>query len=136
MDHPNYSGTWLYNPRKSNLQVQPPDSTTFIIEHTEPIFILTRTHVTSGKSDTITVTLKTDGEEVSFQHGGLNIRGKLHWQEDMLVFHSEISRNNEIAINIVKYRLEEKGATFIAEEKLNSAEINYENKWVFDKDKQ
>jgi len=133
MNRPNFSGTWKFNPQKSKLQIQSPDSTTFIIEHNEPDFKLTRTHIFSGKSDTFSITLNTDGNKISFHHRGLEINAKLYWIEDMLVFDSIINRDNEIATNIVKYRLEDQGKTFIAEEKLSSSDQNYTNIWVLEK---
>ena len=49
---PNFSGTWRANFAQSKLQFAQPDSTVFTIEHREPKFSLTRTHVFEGKSDT------------------------------------------------------------------------------------
>jgi len=133
MNRPNFSGTWEFNPPKSNLQIQSPDSTTFIIEHNEPIFKLTRTHIFGGKSHTFSIILNTNGNKVSFQHDGIEISAKLYWNKDMLVFDSIIARDNEMATNIVKYRLADQGKTFIAEEKFSSSDKNYLNIWIFEK---
>jgi len=131
MNRPNFSGSWQFNPQKSSLQIQAPDSTTFTIEHNEPDFKLTRTFTFGGKSDTFSILLKTDGNQVSFQHGGRTINARLYWDEDRLVFDSSINRDNEIAINVVNYRLEDQGKTLIAEEKFTSRDQNYLNRWVF-----
>jgi hypothetical protein len=134
MNRPNFSGKWRFNPQKSNLQIQPPDSSTFVVEHNEPTFILTRTHVIGGKSDTFSITLNTNGNEVNYKHRGMEIKSRLYWVDDTLVFDSILSRDKDTATNIVKYRLENKERTFIAEEKIKSSEINYENIWIFEKD--
>jgi len=51
----------------------------------------------------------------------------------MLVFDSIIYQDQEKATNIVNYRLEDKGKTFIAEEKFSSSKKNYYNIWIFEK---
>ena len=61
---PDFSGEWTLNREKSRLQTPMPDSTLFRIEHREPVFRLTRTHVVKGKADTFSIDLTTDGKEV------------------------------------------------------------------------
>ncbi len=133
MKKPNFSGTWKYNPDKSDLQIPPFDSSSFVIEHHEPCFQMTRTHVIGGKTDTLTVVLTTDGSPNVLHHGGLEIHSTLHWEEDMLVFVSSFMREGSEATNTVRYRLEPDCRTLVAEERLRSSRIHYDNIWVLDK---
>lgn len=57
-----FTGTWKFDHSKSSLQIPSPDSTSFVIEHNEPRFLLKRTHVFGGNSDTFSIDLTTDGK--------------------------------------------------------------------------
>jgi hypothetical protein len=133
MTRPNFTGTWKFNPAKSSLQIPVPESTTFVIEHSEPRFRLERTHVFAGKSDTFSIDLTTNGKAVVRAHAGLEIDASLRWEGDTLVFDSRLKREGEQATNTVRYSLSADGQTFIAEEQLRSKEQSHDNKWVFDK---
>jgi dienelactone hydrolase len=133
MAKPDFSGTWQFNRRKSSLQIPPPDSTIFIIEQHEPRFHLSRTHVFAGKSDTFSIELTTDGKTTVREHGNMKIYVRLYWDEESLVFDSEIEREGKKATNIVRYKLADKGQTFIADERFHGEQQSYENTWVFDK---
>jgi dienelactone hydrolase len=133
MAKPDFSGTWKFNHRKSSLQIPPPDSTIFTIEHQEPDFRLSRTHVYAGKSDTFSIDLTTDGETVVRNHGNMKIYVRLFWEGETLVFDSTLEREGEKAANVVRYKLADKGQTFIAEERFRGKQQSYENTWVFDK---
>jgi hypothetical protein len=41
---PDFSGTWIFNPAKSKLEIDPPTKSIFVIEHRDPKFSLSRTH--------------------------------------------------------------------------------------------
>ena len=60
---PDLSGTWKFNLAKSRLEIDPPSQTIFTIEHHEPNFKITRTHVWGGKSDTSTFEAVIGGKE-------------------------------------------------------------------------
>jgi hypothetical protein len=94
---------------------------------------LERTHIFGGKSDTFSVALTTDGELIAINHGGFEIHSRLYWEGDSLVFDCEFVHEGEQATNIVRYRLEDAGQTFIAEEQLLSTQHKHDNMWVFDK---
>lgn len=134
MGKPNFTGTWKFNPGKSALQIPPPESTTFVIEHNEPRFHLERTHVFGGKSDTFSIELTTDGEVVEFNHEGLLIRASLQWEGTTLVFDSTVTREGEQATNQVRYKLKDKNQVFEAEERFKSKELKYENTWIFNRE--
>jgi hypothetical protein len=133
MAKPDFSGTWKFNRSKSSLQIPPPDSTIFTIEHHEPRFHLSRTHVFAGKRDTFSIDLTTDGETAVREHNNMKIYARLYWENETLVFDSKIEREGKKATNVVRYKLADKGQTFIAEERFRSEQQSYENTWGFDK---
>jgi hypothetical protein len=133
MTRPDFSGRWQFNPGKSLLEIPSPDSTIFVIEHDEPRFHLTRTHVHGGKSDTFSIELTTDGEIVEFNHAGLVVRASLQWEGMALMFDSTLDRNGEQATNIVRYELSDDNQILLAHEWFRSKSLNYDNRWVFDR---
>ncbi|MGA7161353.1 MAG: hypothetical protein WBZ48_10150, partial [Bacteroidota bacterium] len=116
------------------LQIPAPDSTTFIIEHREPYFHLERTHTSGTNSDTFTIDLTTDSRTIATDHAGLEIHAHMFWKSETLVFDSEVRREGKQGTNIVAYQLADNGQTFIADEQFSSKDLNYKNKWVFDKE--
>lgn len=133
LDLPNFSGTWSLNLGRSALQISAPDSTVFVIEHHEPSFKLTRTHYAAGTADTFSISLTTAGREIALKHHDVSINARLYWDGEELVFDSRLVRDGEEATNVVRYRLADEGATFIAEERFSSERLSYENLWVFDR---
>jgi len=133
MSKPDFSGTWKFNADRSSLQIPAPDSTRFTIEHREPHFRLSRTHVVGGSSDTFSIELTTDGRDVVQDRRGLQIRARLYWEGETLVFESILTRDEEQATNVVRYSLAEHGDTFVAEERFSSERQSYENLWVLDR---
>ena len=133
MTRPDFTGTWKFNSAKSVLQIPSPESSIFVIEHSEPKFSLERTHVFGGKSNTFSVALTTNGKLTAVNLGGFESQSKLYWEGDSLVFDSRFVHEGEQASNIVRYRLEGAGQTLIAEEQLRSAQHKHDNRWVFDK---
>lgn len=133
MNKPDFSGTWKFNQQKSLLEIPAPDFSSFLIRHDEPDFFLTRTLVMAGVKDTFSISLRTDGKTVSIRHRGMGIKAQLRWEENILVFDTVILRDDDEATNVVRYRLEDEGKTFIAEEQFTSAETSYKNIWVLEK---
>ena len=130
---PDFTGTWEFNPAKSLLQINPPDSTIMVIDHHEPSFRLSRTHTQNNQSDTISVELMTDGRELILDQGEIRVRGRAYWDADVLVFDSLLTRGEEEASNLVRYKLTEKLESLIAEETFRSRKLNYDNVWVLDR---
>lgn len=133
MAKPNFTGTWKFNANESSLQIPAPESTTFVVDHREPRFHLTRTHVFGGNSDVFSIDLMTNGEAVVHSHAGFEIHASLHWEGETLLFDSKLEREGEQATNVVRYNVSDDGQRFIAMEQFCSKEYSYENKWVFDK---
>lgn len=134
MPKPDFSGTWKFNPSKSILQIPAPDSSVFVVEHREPVFRIQRTHVFGQKSDTFALDLTTDGKEVTVDRGDMQIRARVYWEGDTLVFDTRLARLGEEATNLVRYKLAETGDSFTAEERFRNKSLNYDNVWVMDKE--
>ncbi len=133
MVKPDFSGTWKFNPTKSVLQIPSPDASEFVIDHREPVFHFSRTLVVKGVSNTLELTLTTDGKEAAGAQGDLHFRSRLSWDGEVLVFESNVERKGETGLNVVRYTLNPTGDCFVAVEKLRSKNLNYDNTWVLDK---
>jgi len=130
---PNFTGTWKVNLQKSKLQIPPPESTLFVVEHEEPNFRLTRTHVFQGKSDTFTIQLATDGKEVVHKDDKRTIYSRAYWEGSVLAFDSRILVDGGEATNVVRYQMAKDGQSFTARERLRSPQRNYDNVWVMER---
>jgi hypothetical protein len=131
---PDFSGVWKFNPEKSKLQIRPPSSSTFVVDHKEPRFHLSRTHVYDGKPDIWSIDLTTDGKEVVQQEGDRTARVRLYWEGKDLIFDSVIVSKDRQATNVVRYNLSPDGKTFTATESFRAPKLKYDNVWVFDKE--
>lgn len=131
--HPDFTGNWRFNPDRSSLEITAPESTVFIIQHEEPLFRVDRKHVINGKTDEMTISLKTDGVEVVQTIGPLEVHTTLHWEGEELVLVSRFPGYDPEADNTVRYRLESDGRTLVVDERLRSSRLNYDNTWVFDR---
>lgn len=128
---PDFSGSWTFDPERSSLQMAAPDASTFVIEHREPHWRVTRTHVYGDRSDTLTLELTTDGETVTETLRGWEVDSRMHWDDGTLVFESTMSRGSQATVVVVRYRLEDGGRKFIAEEHVESGQEIHDNLWVF-----
>jgi len=132
---PNFTGTWKVNLQKSKLQIPPPESSVFVVEHAEPRLRITRTHVFGGKSDTFTIQLTTDGQETVLRDAQRTIYSRAYWEGNVLVFDSRIVMEAGEATNVVRYRRAKDGQSFTARERLRSPKLNYDNVWVMERKK-
>ena len=132
-DKPDFSGVWRFNPGKSLLEIPSPDSSIFVIKHREPQFHIERTHTIGETSDTFSIDLTTDGGIVTKSHRGIEIRARMYWDADVLVFDSKLSQGSQKGSNIVRYQLAEGGETFIAIELMTLGDHCHKNKWVFER---
>lgn len=131
VSRPDFSGTWVFQGDRSSLEIPPPDSSIFVIDHRDPHWRLERTHVFEGREDTLVIELQTDGEPVVRNVRGVEVESRLHWEGDILVFESAYTLEGEEATVAVRYRLADEGRTFIAEEHLQGAQYSHRNTWVF-----
>ena len=136
-EKPNFSGTWIFNPQTSRLEIKDaPIASTFIIQHREPNFHLKRTHVyPDGKRDTWGIDLITDGKhEVVRKHGQDRDVTRMYWDNDVLVLDERITApDGQMGTNVVRYSLSSNGRNLIALEHEEFPDGKVTNRWVFDK---
>lgn len=77
--------------------------------------------------------LTTDGEPMTFSRGGWEVQRRLHWEDEVLVLESTMSRAGQETRVVVRYRVEDGGRTFIAEEHLEREQESHDNLWVFER---
>ena len=135
MRKPIFTGIWKFRSDKSSLQVEPPDESVFVIDHRDPVFKMSRTHVVGGKRDTLELDLTTDGKEISVERGDLRFRSRTFWDGEILVFETNLVQGGKEGLNIVRYTLTESGDSLSAVERFRSKDLNYDNTWVLDKQK-
>ena len=133
-NRPNFSGVWHADFKRSQLEIQSPQSTVIKKEHDDPQFILTRTHSANGANDTFQVKLTTDGQEHIYFMGDMEVHSNCVWDDDSLVFKSRLHRAGFDAENVVRYTLEQEGTEIIADEVYSGAPKSYHNKWVLIKE--
>jgi hypothetical protein len=132
---PNFTGTWNVNFQKSVLEIPAPDTTIFVVEHNEPSFRLTRTHVAKGTSDTFSIDLTTDGKEVIRKDGNRTDYSRAYWEGDVLVFATRIVMGDKEATNLVRYAMAKDSQSFTAMERFRSPKLRYDNVWVMEPQK-
>jgi len=130
---PDFTGTWTFNAARSVLQIPAPDATIFVVDHREPAFRISRTHVVGETRDTFSLDLTTDGQPVSVERGDLQLRARAYWDGDTLVFDTSLVRAGEEATNVVRYTLAADSNSFVADERFRSRSLNYDNVWLLDR---
>ena len=133
MNKPDFSGTWKFSASESRLQIAPPDTAVLVIDHREPVFRISRTHIFHGKSDTVALSLTTDGKETAGEGEGLRFRSRAFWEGETLIFESLVERGSDTGVNTVRYRLSNSRNALTAEERLRSTIMNYDNLWVMER---
>jgi hypothetical protein len=130
---PAFTGTWVLNLARSKLQVPPPDSTIFVIDHHEPVVRIFRTHARAGRLDTVTITLRTDSSRIDGELRGAKSVSRSWWSGKELKFSLELTRGEQSASQIVTYSLSDDRSTFTAVEDVNAGANSHLNRWVFDR---
>ncbi len=130
---PDFSGTWIFNPAKSRLESTPPTKSIFVIEHQDPNFKLTRTHTRGEKLNTLSFEVTTDGKELHQKEGEYEAWTRLTWMGEELVLDMIMAYRGERGTNVVHYRLNDGGETFVAAEWYHMPGEVHHNLWVFDR---
>jgi len=125
---PNYTGTWVLNNEKSEIQSRPDGMTSavFIIKQVGNDFSLTIHHVFGDKKDSIVIKMPSDGKTRRVLN---TFKGKLEQKESYL----QITLWKKDFLDIVKYKFGQNKNQFIADEVLTSDSDNHHNIWIFDK---
>jgi hypothetical protein len=126
---PNYTGTWVLNLEKSQLESQPKGltSSVFIIKQDGDKFSLTRYHIFGDKKKKISFKMVADGKTRRVK---ILFKGKLEQKENNLK--ATLWRKN--FLNIVNYKFGNNQNEFIANEVLTSKPNNHHNIWFFDRE--
>ena len=125
----NYTGTWLLNLEKSQLESRPEGltSSVFIIKQDGDKFRLTRYHISGEKKKKISVKMVADGKTRKVK---ILFKGKLERKENNL--QATLWRKN--FSNIVNYKFGNNQNELIADEVFTSKQNNHHNIWVFDRE--
>jgi len=126
---PNYTGTWILNLEKSQLESRPKGltSSVFIIKQEGDKFRLTRYHISGDKKKKISFKMIADGKTRRVK---ILFKGKLERKENNL--QATLWRKN--FSNIVNYKFGNDQDEFIADEVLTSKPNNHHNIWIFDRE--
>ena len=126
---PNYTGTWLLNLEKSQLESRPQGltSSVFIIKQDGDKFSLTRYHIFGDKKKKISFKMVADGKTRRVK---ILFKGKLERKENKL--QATLWRKN--FLNIVNYKFGNSQNEFIADEVFTGNPRNHHNIWVFDRE--
>jgi hypothetical protein len=135
MAQPNYSGTWIFTPDESTLQITRPTSATFTIDHRGSVFRIARTLAFDELSDTFAIDLMIGTETPPFIRGDAVLHPTIQWDGDDLVFFTRIVQPSGESTNSVRYHLEEHGTRLVADERFRGPQLDYDNRWVFLKER-
>lgn len=126
---PNFTGTWILNLEKSNLEDQPDGLTgsIFIIEQDGDNFKLTRYHIYGDKKNKISFSMVADGKTRRVK---ILFKGQLLWSDNNL----QASLWRKDFSNVVNYKFGINENEFIADEVMKSKYDNHHNVWVFDRE--
>ncbi|CAD5250676.1 conserved exported hypothetical protein [Imperialibacter sp. EC-SDR9] len=128
---PNFSGTWVLNLAKSQLEHKPDGltSSVFVIKQEGDKFRLTRYHIFGDKKKKISFKMTADGKTRPVK---ILFKGKLENKENSLL--ATIWGKN--FSNIVNYKNGANQHEFIADEVFTGLPQNHHNIWVFDRELQ
>ena len=126
---PNYTGTWVLNFNKSQLESRPEGltSSVFIIKEDGDKFRLTRYHISGEKRSKIRFRMVADGKVKRVK---LLFKGKLERKENTL----QATLWGMGILNIVNYKFGNSQDEFIADEVFTGKPKNHHNIWVFDRE--
>ncbi len=131
---PDLSGTWIFNPAKSRLEMDPPTKMIWAIEHRDPKITMTSTRIwTGGFDDSGISTSIIDGKEHYEKDDEGESWSRHYWMGEELVWElKEVGGGKEGTI-VVHYRLTNGGKTFVAAEWIHHPDVLHHNLWVVDR---
>lgn len=129
-DHPDFSGVWCADFKRSKLEIEAPASTTFQMNHEDPFLLVNRMHKAKDFEDQVALQHRTDGKETLFCKGNLEIRIICSWKGTSLVCCSRFMVGESEAENVVTYTLSTDGQELLADERYSGPPRSYHNRWV------
>jgi hypothetical protein len=127
---PNYSGTWVLNLQKSQIQADWAKGLTkgvFTITQDGDKFDLSRYFIIKDRKRKLNFKMIADGK---VRRKKILFRGKLEWKENNV--QATIFRNG--FLDIVNYMFGDNQNEFIADEVFKGRPQDYHNHWVFERD--
>ena len=126
---PNYTGTWVLNLEKSQLESRPEGltSSVFVLKQDGDKFRLTRYHISGDKKKKISFKMTADGKTRKVK---ILFKGKLEQKENGL--RATLWRKN--FSNIVDYKFGNSQNEFIADEVFKGKPQDHHSIWVFDRE--
>ena len=126
---PDYTGTWILNLKKSNLEDMSPGFTgsKFIIRQKTDKLRLTRYHMFGEKKNRLKFKMIADGKTRTVK---LLFKGKLEWEGNTL--RSTLWRKN--FHNVVVYSFGNNENEFLADEVFKGLPKDHHNIWVFERE--
>jgi hypothetical protein len=132
---PNFSGTWIFNPAKSRLEMEPPTKMIWVIEHRDPKITTTSTRTWTWGDDSGTSSFTVDGKErYKKKDGEYELWTRHYWMGEELVREDKVAHDGEEGTNVVHYRLVDGGKTYVAAEWMHLGSEQHHNLWVFDRE--
>ncbi len=133
---PDFSGTWIFNPAKSRLEMELPTKMIWVIEHRDPKITTTSTRTWKGGfDDSETGTPTTIGGKEHYEKDGEEeLWSRQYWLGEELVWEFKVVRAGEEGTIVVHKRLADGGKTFVAAEWMHLPSGVHHNLWVFDRE--
>jgi hypothetical protein len=133
---PDYSGEWALDLQRSTLDPRIAagiEKGTITIVHRDPAFELRRVFMRSGKPDSVSFALSTDGVEKIEIEGQVTWHMRMTWEDGVLVARMTGKAPQGDATNVVHYRLLDGGRTLEARESFRGPSLQYDNIWILEK---
>ena len=130
---PDFSGTWIFNPTKSKLEMEAPTKYVVVTEHRDPKMSSTATRTWTWGEESPTYRATTDGKERYTKDGEFELWTRHYWMGEELVREDKIVHGDEEGTNVVHYRLTDGGKTLVAAEWIHMPSEQHHNLWVFDR---
>lgn len=131
---PNFSGTWIFNAKKSTLMVPAPANMTLRITHDDPKISFARSQVYGDKTFQWDLETLTDGKkEVVQKSRGYTSNNRVYWQGDSLVIEQKLTSEGTTVNDVVTYTLAPDGQSLEAVEHFETVGTrgSATNKWAY-----
>lgn len=134
---PSFSGTWVFDAKKSTLKVPPPSSMTLQIEQNDPQIHFSRTQMYGvQKFDWKLDAVPGDPNAVVDKTPDYTTSSRVYWQGSSLVVDQKIIAGDGSTVNeLVTYTLADDGKTLqgVEHQATVGGKGGVTNKWVYDK---
>jgi hypothetical protein len=134
--HPDLSGEWMLNLKKSKLEAKWTEGLEkgiVRIVHDEPDFRYWRVFIIKGKDDVLSFALPTGGQEKIEDTRDRKVTSSLSWKQDTLIYTAKTFAGKRETVNIARYYLIPDSARMVMDELFTAPKMNYHNIWVFEK---